>query len=267
MIKFLGLLFITLILSSCSSWKIENLTIYKSINIYKFFVYTESTSNYIYFKDFENIEKNIRIFFNEKLELKLNEGMYKLAILPLKNEVINFASQGSTATCNPDEKLIILADFYNFPKEIYEKYGEPPKDILITAFTHELTHCLTLWQNSFGFSGKMQEALAVFSSYIDFRNTDYKNFNTNSDLRNDLIRYYTKDRIELLLNSNLDLLEINNTRELDLFITYLHLSKKYDHFKEILFSIDIKDFKFKVNWSILDTKDFINWINITTAST
>lgn len=258
--KLLGIILSVFVLSSCASWKLENLSKYNSTNLNKFVVYTENTNNYEYLLDIENIEKNLRVYLEEKLGLELNDEIITLAILPLDNEVIDFEKQKSTATSSPSKQVILLADFYHVSDDISALYGEPPKDILITAFTHELTHCLTLWQNKFGFSGKMEESFAVFTSYIDFRDEKYRCFTTNSDLQDDIKANYTEERIESLLSNNLENIETKKTMELEIFITYLHLTGKYDYIKELLFCKNMKAFITKVNWTIADTQDFIDWI-------
>ena len=263
-------LLLVLLLSSCSSWKLENLSGYKTSVYGSFTVYTvgetdSGETDYDFLRDIEKVEKNLRGYLENKLNLPLNKENLKLAVIPFINDIIDFEKQKSTATSSPSRKIIILADFNNIPQNLHELYGDPPDDIFITSFEHELTHCLTLWQNKFGFNGFMKEILAVFISYIDFRNDNYDCFKTNSDLPDDIKDCYTDERIKILASSNLERMETVKTREAAVFMTYLHLSGKYDYIKEMLFARNMKDFLSKVNWTASDTEDFINWIKITAS--
>ena len=136
------------------------------------------------------IKKNMQEYFINYIETDVYTDPISLYILPMKNKVINFKDHGSSATCTPHKHKIFLLDFYNLDTEIIQKYGNPPKDILYSAFTHEMCHCLI--SKKIKVNNDMNEVFSVFCSYINFKNSKFEFYN-NEDLSYDINKCFSME--------------------------------------------------------------------------
>ncbi len=223
------------ILSSCSKSYVDfdNMDLLKKEKRDLYTVLSVDYSDDESLIDIDQVTLGLNNYFQNYIGIDSNIDHFRLVILPDENEVIDFKSRNSSASTFCKKRIIFLLDFYNLEKELYEKYGPAPKDILLTAFTHEYTHNLA-YQNINNYKNVVFEAMSVFCSWIDFRVEPYKKYD-NPGLENSILRIYSKKKLSKLEKSGLysiDKKEIED--ELAFFLYFLHSIQNYEAIHDIM---------------------------------
>ena len=205
----------------------------------------------------DKIASGMKNYFRDILNLKLNRDLINVVILPESNDILSFEKQGSSATTFYKKNIIFLMDFYNLGDDFYEKYGNPPQDILYTAFTHEYAHVL-LYQNVSSFKNVVFEAISVFSSMIDFSTPSYS-FYDNNDIHNSINRRYSPEKLQELIDKRSASFDLKKDESyLAFLMCYFHEIGEYGYLTELMKSDDLK--KSLRNYDSYIYDDYINWI-------
>jgi hypothetical protein len=250
----------TLLIYSCrSTIHNDELTKYKKQETKYLVVYSEYPIKQTVLNSFDSIYDNLSDYLQNDLQMDIKKEKVTVAILPITNSVCNFKKQGTSTFCYPKNDIMYLLDAEHLPKEIIEKYGQPPENFLQNAFTHELTHILTIPKFHFNKSLQMKERLANYCSFFDFtKRPTVKLF--DREQKKQIQDCYSSKRINDLKVGSIDKLKAKNSYEIPFFMLYLYETDKNQELITLIRSKSMNDFINKSKWTTEDTYKFIQWI-------